>query len=85
MHLVNGDFSVYMFAGGEQYGCTVDPQLWVYYSIVMQKSPPPFYNDHQYCMCNDLIQARFGLDIHSGIHHDNWLQVYKYLKNNMDA
>lgn len=74
----------YLFhAGGEEYGCEVDPDLWLYYSINVKKSPPPFYDPHFYTMCNDICKARYGIDLNNGVTHTNWSDIYKFLRNNV--
>ena len=71
---------------GEEYGCAVDTHLWLYYSTCMKKSPPPFFfTDHQYCMLNETVKAKFGVDVHNGVNHTNWLHIYAYLKNNVSC
>ena len=68
-------------AGGEQYGCSVNTHLWLYYSLNIQKTPETFCDNHFYSKCNDAIKARFGIDVHDGVNHTNWDKVYRYLKN----
>ena len=68
---------------GEDYLCEVRAQLWLHYSLSMKKSPPPFFDHHFYARCNEAIKCHFSVDLHKDINHTNWLQLYKYLINNV--
>lgn len=75
-------FVQYYNAGesGEEYGCEVNADLWLHYFINVKKL---FYDPHFYTMCNELCNARYGIDLNNGVTHTNWLDLYKFIRNNV--
>lgn len=41
------------------------------------------FDDHFYHSCNAATTARFGVDLHGDVTHENWIKIYKYLVNNV--
>ena len=63
--------------------CPVDPTIWLYYSMNIKRKAEANFDFNFYTSCNAAITARYGADLHGGVTHENWIDLYKYLINNV--